>query len=214
MKNIISLSSLILGVIFSVSAQDTDEIGDNRHIDMSNSRVVEEDLTEQFLAIPMYNLMYKDPVTNYAGAQIKTIAQELKTSNPSSVFIDTGYIPDIYAFPASFSYDGTSLVAQFEMEIDHGLSEGDQIKIIDKMGSHHPVVTNVIDHNSFEVELIFEPENPFVYGHFVEDLHKIDYESLLGLNIAVTQDMVRKVQWLEERIEKMEQLIDGLTEGN
>jgi hypothetical protein len=212
MKNTLLLIGLLPCFFFSSLAQN-DEAADFRLYQQVGPINDVEQINELFMRIPLRLLSFKDTLNFYAGEQVKTIGNLLLDVYPQAVKTDTGYVPDIFAYPKSFNYNATTLICEVEMNSDHGLAAMDKIRILDS-GDRvvHAEVDEVIDESIFRMKLFYEPEQPFIYGRWVDDIKTVDYESLLGLNMMVTQELLNDFEQLNNRVEELEVLLNQLLE--
>ena len=61
-------------------------------------------------------------------------------------------------------------------------------------------VIEIIDNNSFKIDIELKETNVFIFGKKVNDFKKLDYQSLYCLNIAATQELYNIIKQLENRI--------------
>lgn len=205
------LMSFYLLLMFSVEilAQDKDEHLDNRIL-KEQKNVQAQEAIRVFQQIQLFEIEYTDSVRYYDMPQIKIPAQQLRNIYPNAVVEDTGFIPDIYTYPESFTYDATNQLATIKLKNDHGLVVGDKIKIIGDDRIHIGKVREIADYTTFTMELIWEPQNPFVYGRWVDDLAAVDYEAISGLHIVTTQQLLERMQNLETTLEALKVEIEAL----
>lgn len=125
------------------------------------------------------------------------IAQEVKTVFPEAVSTSTGYIPDIYEKATGFSKYGDRMAVT--MSIEHGLQQGDAVRLELSTGPRFCQVAAVADPNTFVLADWKEdlPEWIFVYGKQVHDLYQVDYDRMHTLNVSATQELIRQVEAAE-----------------
>lgn len=212
MKKAVLYLGFLICCSFSLFSQDKDEHLDNRIIyDLKN--IQPEEVLDIFKKIPLFEIKYLDTTRYYSYSQVKIPTQQLEQVYPNAIAHDTGYIPDIYAYPTSFKYDATNLMATISLEVDHGLSLGEKVKLIGQDRIQTGEVVEVIDYNTFSMELIWEPKKPFVYGRWVDDLAAVDYEAIAGLHILTTQHLVNRVSNLETALEALKAEIQAIKES-
>jgi hypothetical protein len=70
-----------------------------------------------------------------------------------------------------------------------------------------------VEENRFKVNsVITDQQLVFVYGREVDDFHSVDYEAIAMLNVSVTQEQQRLIEYLREKNEKLQTEVDGLKE--
>jgi len=125
------------------------------------------------------------------------VAQEVEEVFPQAVASESDFTPDIYVATTKIAKEGELL--KFELDKEHHLSEGDEVKLYVKSGSTEAVkVAKLISDKAFSVEWSKPvPEWAFVYGKMVKDIRRVDYDQIHNLNVSVTQELVRRVEQLE-----------------
>lgn len=148
-------------------------------------------------------------VTNYRhvdevrmGTEFKKgfIAQEVEEVFPEAVSRSTGFIPDIYQRALSTGLSGTTLTVTLPQP--HQLVAGDQIQVLGPNGDQVCEVSGTVDSQSIVISnwTSDNPEWLFVYGKQVHDFLQVDYDRIHTLNVSVTQEMIRRVEALEQEI--------------
>jgi hypothetical protein len=148
-------------------------------------------------------------VTNYRhvdevrmGTEFKKgfIAQEVEEVFPEAVSQSTSFIPDVYQRASSTGLSGSELTVT--LQNPHPLVEGDQIQVLSPDGDQVCVVVGVKDnyHITLSNWTSGNPEWLFIYGKQVRDFLQVDYDRIHTLNVSVTQEMIRRVEALEQEI--------------
>lgn len=153
-------------------------------------------------------------VTNYRhvdevrmGAEFKKgfIAQEVEEVFPEAVSKSTSFIPDVYQRASSTGLSGSELTVTLSQP--HQLVAGDQIQILGPNGDQVCTVRGVGDDYHFTLSdwTSGNPEWLFIYGKQVRDFLQVDYDRIHTLNVSVTQEMIRRVEALEQEILQIQQ---------
>jgi hypothetical protein len=132
---------------------------------------------------------------NYGAAKKKGfIAQEVREVFPEAVTVSQDFIPDIYDRPAEYVVrDGR--ISLF-MSKEHGLAEGDLVRLIVPAGQQELYVASVQNSKSF-VLAGWEgtrPEWVFVFGKRVDDFLQVDYDRIHTLNVSATMELIRQLE--------------------
>lgn len=132
---------------------------------------------------------------NYGAAKKKGfIAQEVREVFPEAVTVSQDFIPDIYDRPAEYVVrDGR--ISLF-MSKEHGLAEGDLVRLIVPAGQQELYVASVQDSKSF-VLAGWEgarPEWVFVFGKRVDNFLQVDYDRIHTLNVSATMELILQLE--------------------
>ena len=150
----------------------------------------------------------KIEVTNYRhidevahGTQLKKglIAQQVAAVFPEAINTRSEFIPNIYAFPTSFSFQNNEVI--IHLSKTHNLKIGDEIKIISEKGEEFLTVAKVLNEKSFSIKdwwLEDKDVQLFIYGKKIDDFHAVDYDRIFTLAVSATQELARKVEALEK----------------
>ena len=150
--------------------------------------------------IQITDYKYKDEVGQGNRLQKKVIAQQVKEIYPIAVSQSTGTIPNVFELASSIKVAGTATTITTGKA--HGLTTGDEVKLIlDKSGEKTYKVT-VTASNSFTIPAVVT-ESVFVYGKKVDDLLNVDYDALTTLNISATQQLIKEVENLKAENAKL-----------
>nr|VFK59748.1 MAG: Chaperone of endosialidase [Candidatus Kentron sp. UNK]VFK68763.1 MAG: Chaperone of endosialidase [Candidatus Kentron sp. UNK] len=146
---------------------------------------------------------YIDAVQNGDQPHKKLIAQEVRSVYPSAIHASADFVPNIYTMSAAIAHDGDRTLA-ITLKKDHGLAIGDTVRLMDGEEIRDLKVLDVPHGKRFMVESDTAPEKVFVYGSLVDDFLTIDYDAIAMLNVSATQELARRCQDQEARIEKLE----------
>ena len=108
----------------------------------------------------------------------------------------------LYCSPTIFSTKLLFKLFKKEELIGHNFADlkiGDKILIYTKNNSYEVYIISK-DMNGFEINLMINENDIFIYGKYVNDFHIIDKSYLYTLNICATQELARIVEGLKERI--------------
>ncbi len=111
---------------------------------------------------------------------------------PQAVSRSTDVVPDIYA--KARIRDGWVLLATT-------LKQGDRVRLI---GPDSDGVHEVLDAapDRFRTAFAGSADEVFVYGREVTDFRMVDYEALAMLNVSATQELHRRIEGQNRRIEE------------
>ncbi|MCB9315487.1 MAG: tail fiber domain-containing protein [Lewinellaceae bacterium] len=161
---------------------------------------------------------YKDVIAKGDVPKKGVIAQEVEQIIPEAVGLSADVIPDIYALAKNTRLDAGGTL-HLSMDQAHGLKAGDKVRLIAGDRQAEFTVSAVASSTEFSVGgwLASAPEKVFVYGREVNDFHSVDYDYLFTLNISATQELARRVEFLEKenadfkaQNDELRQLLEGL----
>jgi len=137
--------------------------------------------------IEITDYLMKDHIACGQSQHKKVIAQQVHEVFPQAVSIMEDVIPDIYQ------------LAQLEngwIPLPTDLEVGDKVRLI--FGSEQ-LLTEVLELNAqgFRVDSNRAGE-VFVYGRQVDDFHTVDYDAIAMLNVSATQELLKRIEQLEE----------------
>ena len=140
---------------------------------------------------------YVDVVRRGNALRKGFIAQEVKAVFPEAVSTSTEYVPEVYEKATGISQYGDRIV--ITMQKEHGLQQGDDVRLELSTGSRFSSVAEIVNANTFVLANWKEelPEWIFVYGKKVDDLHQVDYDRIHTLNVSATQELIRQVESAE-----------------
>lgn len=137
--------------------------------------------------IQITNYTLKDSIAKGTKQYKKVIAQQVEKVYPQAVSMLTDVIPDIY--------QQTTISGGF-ISLANNLKTGEKIKIITTSGEE---IVEVLEANSKKIKInTNQSGNVFVYGRQVNDFHTVDYEALSTLNISATQELLKRIEYLEQ----------------
>lgn len=145
----------------------------------------------------------------------KVIAQQLRKVFPQAVSLREGVIPSIYEHIQKFEFDETNQMLTIETPEPHHLVVDDQIDYYTETGkiSKQPVIA-VLSENTFHVKADAKPQELFVFGKWVSDVHVVDYDAVSMLNVSATQELHRIIKAQEKRIADLEAQNEKLVSQN
>lgn len=136
---------------------------------------------------------YKDFLTHPNKIYKKVIGQEVAKVFPNAVAKNSSeFIPDIM--------EVAILKDQWITLNDHALKKGDKIKIIHTDESLELIV-EAVEQNRFKI-MSKKSGHVLIHGREVKDFHTVDYEALAMLNISATQEILRRLEQVEQNLHK------------
>ncbi len=120
----------------------------------------------------------------------KVIAQQVEEVYPSAVSLTTDVLPDIFTM--------SEMSAGF-IPLKTSLSVGEKVKLILENKEYVSLVSAVSDKGFNVADKI--SGKVFVYGREVDDFRTVDYEAISMLNVSATQQLAKKVEFLEKQNE-------------
>lgn len=171
----------------------------------TSDRRIKKDLQESNAATDL-SLLLRLKVTNYNYVDVKKsgntltkgfIAQEVAQVFPQAVNFSTDFIPNAYALSAKTALTAGKMT--ISLEKNHDFAIGDEVKLMMPDGEKIVTVAEVPTENSFLVNWDAPAaDRVFVYGKKVKDFHTVDYDRIFTLNVSATQELARKVEFLEK----------------
>ena len=162
-----------------------------------------EDL-ETLKSIEITDYVYKDQRVRGDKNHKKVIAQQVEKVFPQAVGESKDFIPDVYQMSEDvvFVEESEKLIVFLA---EHGLSEGERIRLIGMDKEYDVKVTQVSGANEFTVDSWEDGDvqSVFVYGRFVEDLKTVDYEAIAMLNVSATQELSSQLETAQHTIEEL-----------
>lgn len=145
---------------------------------------------ETLAKIEITNYTLKDTLSKGNTCYKKVIAQQVAKVYPQAVNQITDIIPDIYK---------QAIMKNGYISVENNLKAGEKVKII---FSDQERILTVKEANAsgFEVDLK-QSGNVFVFGRQVNDFNTVDYEALSTLNISATQELLKKIEALQNAVE-------------
>ena len=162
---------------------------------------------------------WKDTITRGNEKVYGFIAQEVNTILPCAIKKTAEYIPNIYQ---KATLNDTILTFENELSLDIITDvSGGKIKIYDKQDKAHYIKvvcsptnkTILIDEDNEKItdEMLHENQ-VFVFGERVNDFHTLEKEIIIPVAVSAIQELNKKNEALEKRIEDLEETIMGLIE--
>ena len=137
------------------------------------------------------------------------IAQEVKEQIPEAVFQRAEYIPNIYQLATI-----TDNILHFETDLSLSIItdvSGGKIKIYDSQDKEYFIDISSATSNTMTMsnksqlnEVETHENKIFVYGEEVPDFHTLKKEMIIPITVGAIQELDRKNQALEKRIEALE----------
>ena len=148
---------------------------------------------ETLAKIRITNYKHIDTISNPNKVIKKVIAQELKEVFPNAVSTHVDFIPNVYKL--SELTNGKILVA-------NDFKVGDKVKLI---FADQEEIVEVLSANATQFVInSTKTGKVFVYGKQVTDFHTVDYEALSTLNISATQELLKRIEELNTRLNASE----------
>lgn len=153
----------------------------------------------------------------------KVIAQQVAEVFPQAIGYISKAIPNVYERTTDLAFRNGLLTIRTQKE--HAFGEDDKIDFYTESDAFNQVaIVEIIDANTFVVQMESKPEAVFVYGKWVDDFHTVDYDALSMLNISATQALIEQVESLQaenaelkarlEQLETLESKVDQLLNQN
>jgi hypothetical protein len=155
--------------------------------------------------IEVTDYVYKDFRQHGNKVHKKVIAQQVEKVFPQAVEGDsTAFIPDVYQMSESISLAEDLKELSVHLT-NHGLTEGEQVRLIGPEGENDLFVTDVADKDLFVVSgwESGPVDNVFVYGRRIDDLKTVDYEAIAMLNVSATQELSSQLETAQHTIEEL-----------
>ncbi len=144
--------------------------------------------------IAITDFRYKDVIAHGDTPVKKVIAQQVEKVFPQAVAKSTGEVPDIYQ-QAGFK-DGW-------VQLATDLKAGERVKLIGgKEQGVYPVLE--VRDGAFRTDFKPQTDKVFVYGRQVNDFRTVDYDAISMLNVSATQELARKVDALQTKLDQAE----------
>ena len=175
-----------------IASSEYNAFSDLRIKDVIGVSNKDQDL-ETLEKIEVVDYKYKDKVANGDKTHKKVIGQQVAKVFPEVVStVKEEAVPDVMK-KASMDKGKVSLS-------NHGLSAGDEVRIITLEGKQEYHTVKSVSDDGFELETEESTDVIFVYGRKVNDFHVVDYEAIAMLNVSATQALAAKVKALEEEV--------------
>jgi hypothetical protein len=209
----------------SVSIEATQNVAANGFVNFSDARIKRNlrissgasDLA-RLMNLQVTDYVHIDTLANGAGNVKGFIAQQVEQVYPEAVSQSANFIPNIYAWPELVEIKNG--YASLQLPKAHGLSVGDEVRVVVGENMQAFSVSAVNDEHTFTVAnwpVEDNKANVFVYGKKVADFRTVDYDKIHNLNVSATQELARRVAQLEadnaalrQRNQEMQQQQQGL----
>ncbi len=154
--------------------------------------------------IEITDYRYIDTLTKGNKDIKKVIAQQVEQVYPQAVTKITDVVPDIYQL---------ANIENGKVNLATNLKSGERVKLILENGAE---IFNVLaaDKAGFVIDKNISGK-AFVYGREVNDFRTVDYEAISMLNVSATQELLKMVNGLENKVallssdmEKVKQLLN------
>ncbi|NHM07317.1 hypothetical protein G4D82_08805 [Flavobacterium sp. CYK-4] len=174
-----------------IAASEFNAFSDQRIKNIKGISDSKKDL-ETLSKIEITNYTLKDSIAKGANHYKKVIAQQVEKVYPQAVSTMTDVVPDIYK---------SAQMKEGYIALGNNLKAGEKVKIIFASGEE---ITEVKEATAtgFKVDAK-TTEKVFVYGRQVNDFHTVDYEALSTLNISATQELLKRIEVLEDENNKL-----------
>jgi hypothetical protein len=188
----------------SIEAGQFNAISDKRIKSVIGTSNSSEDL-KKLCDIQITDYKYIDPIKYGNKTHKKVIAQQVETVLSEAINLSQDFVPSVYELAKSTKKSGNGI--KITTSKAHGFIKGDIVKILGNENKDFETVTvkEVVDNNSFVIDGDKVPEKLFIYGKRVDDFHTVDYDALTTLNISATQELVKQINQLKEKIIQLEQ---------
>ncbi|MCP4710570.1 MAG: hypothetical protein GY869_18255 [Planctomycetes bacterium] len=135
----------------------------------------------------------------------KVIAQQVREIYPQAVSFMRGAIPNVFEMTDNFSYDAQTSRLTVTTDKQHEFIAGDEVNIYTDVKDLERIkVASIPSENTFIVDVDHNPEQVFVYGKWVDDVHTVDYDAISMLNVSATQELANQNKRQDARIAQLE----------
>ncbi|MCB0530447.1 MAG: tail fiber domain-containing protein, partial [Saprospiraceae bacterium] len=147
---------------------------------------------------------WKDTLEDQGRIHKKIIAQEVEQVLPNAVSRMRKAIPSVYRNATEVAYDAGSRRLTITLDTAHQMVAGDKVRVFTNAENLEEVeVLDVPSERSFTIAAK-EATDAFVYGKWVDDYRKVDYDAISMLNVSATQEQQRIIEAQEKRIAELE----------
>ena len=157
---------------------------------------------------------YIDTIGKGSGLHKKVIAQELQEVYPEAVHQSRGFIPSVYCSADRLSYDWEAGLMTVHVPRDHGLHEGEKVRLILPGEIIDRKVEEVVSGQIFRVTASRPWKTVFVFGKEVDDFLTVDYEAVAMLNVSATQELALRNEVLQMKVEMLAREVARLKKEN
>jgi hypothetical protein len=131
------------------------------------------------------------------------IAQEIKELLPEAISYRKEYIPNVFKL-----FDINKNIINTNEDLRDKLNINDDIQIIDINNKKQVVKILEITSSYIKIDKSLECDKIFVYGKKVDDFHVLNKEYIFTLNISATQELHKKLEIQEKRIQELDKLLE------
>ena len=179
-----------------VVAVEFDATSDARIKDIKGVSNNTEDL-ETLKQIEITDYQFKDKIANGENYYKKVIGQQVEKVFPQAVKQSKDIVPDIFSM-ANIINGVVQLISDIKV--------GDTIKLLTQTEELRVKVISVTSEN-FTIDKPLN-EECFIYGKEVDDFRVVDYEALSMLNISATQEIIKRLEALENENQELKKLLN------
>ncbi|MBK8492713.1 MAG: tail fiber domain-containing protein [Saprospirales bacterium] len=149
--------------------------------------------------IQITDYQWIDQVEDQGRMHKKVIAQEVEQVLPDAVSRMRKPIPNVYANAVKVDYNPAAKTLTVYLDKAHDFTVGDKVRVFTDQGDlDEAEVLSVSSPTIFVVSCDMEPSSAFVYGKWVDDYRKVDYDAIAMLNVSATQELAKKTEDLQQ----------------
>jgi hypothetical protein len=130
------------------------------------------------------------------------IAQEIKELLPEAITYNKEYIPNVFKL-----FDINKDIININEDLTGLLNIDDEIQIIDTKNKIDCKILEITS-SYIKIDKSLEDDKIFVYGKKVDDFHVLNKEYIFTLNISATQELHKKLEIQEKRIQELDKLLE------
>lgn len=137
----------------------------------------------------------------------KVIAQEVEKVYPQVISKSVGYIPNVYAVPATIEKTANGYLLSFTDK--HNLTKNaKKIQLMMERDTRQFDIVSIPSDMKIEIKAgSLKTDKVFVYGEEVDDFKAVDYEGLTTLNISATQELSKLIDTLNKKVAELQEEI-------
>jgi hypothetical protein len=182
--------------------------GRAKHILRRSDSRADLDLLNQ---LQITDYQWIDQAADHERVHKKVIAQEVEQVLPDAVSRMRKPIPNVYANAEKVEYNSAAKTLTIYLDKAHDFAVGDQVQVFtDREDLNETGVLAVASPTSFTIPCEKEPAKAFVFGKWVDDYRKVDYDAIAMLNVSATQELAKENEQQQRIIEAQEQRIAEL----
>jgi hypothetical protein len=162
----------------------------DRDIKTNIEELVDSECLEKILLLKPSKYNYIDKRKNGLNKVYGYIAQDVKEVFPESVRYESEYIPNGYVMcdvsNGIFSINEKPLTYSLILEVEK------KIKLYNESDEEVKAeITEVIDENTFKIDIETDKEKLFLYGSLKEDFNVLNKEYINAVHVSATQELHR-----------------------